>query len=68
MLTPGIGEKAKVYLDYYGLKEPPFERAPAPRFLSFSAEHREALNSLLYGIPEHNHFTPLRRFSKASSA
>lgn len=39
-----------MYLDYYQLKEPPFELTPNPRFLYFSAGHREALNHLLYGI------------------
>ncbi|HOW64960.1 MAG TPA: AAA family ATPase [Candidatus Paceibacterota bacterium] len=39
-----------VYLEYYGLKEPPFDITPNPRFLFFSAKHREAFNHLLYGI------------------
>ncbi len=39
-----------MYLEYYGLKEPPFDITPNPRFLFYSAKHREAFNHLLYGI------------------
>jgi len=48
-----------VYLEYYGLKEPPFDLTPNPRFLFFSAKHREALNHLLYGIRERKGFVQL---------
>jgi general secretion pathway protein A len=48
-----------VYLDYYGLTEPPFNLSPNPRFLFFSAKHREALNHLLYGIRERKGFVQL---------
>jgi len=48
-----------VYLDYYGLKEPPFNITPNPRFLFFSARHREAFNHLLYGIRERKGFVQL---------
>jgi general secretion pathway protein A len=48
-----------VYLEYYGLKEPPFDLTPNPRFLFFSAKHREALNHLLYGIKERKGFVQL---------
>jgi general secretion pathway protein A len=48
-----------VYLDYYGLKEPPFTITPNPRFLFFSAKHREAFNHLLYGIRERKGFVQL---------
>jgi general secretion pathway protein A len=46
-------------LEYYGLKEPPFNITPNPRFLYFSAKHREALNHLLYGIRERKGFVQL---------
>jgi len=46
-------------LDYYGLKEPPFNITPNPRFLFFSAKHREAFNHLLYGIRERKGFVQL---------
>ena len=48
-----------MYLDYYGLKEPPFSITPNPRFLFFSAKHREAFNHLLYGIRERKGFVQL---------
>jgi general secretion pathway protein A len=46
-------------LEYYGLKEPPFNITPNPRFLFFSAKHREAFNHLLYGIRERKGFVQL---------
>ncbi|MSU21023.1 MAG: ATPase [Pedosphaera sp.] len=48
-----------MYLDYYGLNEPPFDITPNPRFLFFSAKHREAFNHLLYGIRERKGFVQL---------
>ena len=48
-----------VYLDYYGLKEAPFSITPNPRFLFYSAKHREAFNHLLYGIRERKGFVQL---------
>ena len=48
-----------MYLEYYGLKEPPFELTPNPRFLFFSAKHREAFNHLVYGIRERKGFVQL---------
>jgi general secretion pathway protein A len=39
-----------MFLQYYGLREQPFGVTPNPRFLYFSATHREALASLFYGI------------------
>jgi general secretion pathway protein A len=46
-------------LEYYGLKEPPFNITPNPRFLFYSAKHREAFNHLLYGIRERKGFVQL---------
>jgi len=48
-----------VYLDFYGLKEPPFNITPNPRYLFYSAKHREALNYLLYGIRERKGFVQI---------
>ncbi|MBI4658643.1 MAG: AAA family ATPase [Verrucomicrobia bacterium] len=48
-----------MYLDYYGLTEPPFDLTPNPRFLFFSGKHREAFNHLLYGIRERKGFVQL---------
>jgi len=39
-----------MYLDYFGLAEPPFSIAPDPRFLFLGQRHQEALAHLLYGI------------------
>jgi general secretion pathway protein A len=49
----------RVYLDYYGLSEPPFDITPNPRFLFYSPKHREAYNHLLYGIRERKGFVQL---------
>lgn len=48
-----------MYLEYYGLKEPPFNINPNPRLLYFTAKHREALNHMLYGIRERKGFVQL---------
>ncbi len=48
-----------MYLEYYGLNEPPFDITPNPRFLFYSAKHREAYNHLLYGIRERKGFVQL---------
>lgn len=48
-----------MYLEFYGLKEPPFDITPNPKFLFFSAKHREAFNHLLYGIKERKGFVQL---------
>lgn len=39
-----------MYLEHYGLTEPPFDLAPNPKFLFYGAKHQEAFNHLLYGI------------------
>ena len=39
-----------MYLDYYGLREYPFNITPDPRYLYFSAHHQEAFDHLRYGI------------------
>ena len=48
-----------VYLEYYGLTEPPFDITPNPRFLFYSVKHREAFNHLLYGIRERKGFVQM---------
>ena len=48
-----------MYLEYYGLKQAPFDLTPNPRFLFNSARHREAINHLLYGIRERKGFVQL---------
>ncbi len=51
--------KLGVYMDFYGLSEPPFTITPNPRFLFYSAKHREAYNHLVYGIRERKGFVQL---------
>ncbi len=51
--------RSRVYLQYYGLSEAPFDITPNPRFLFYSAKHREAFNHLLYGIRERKGFVQL---------
>ena len=48
-----------MYLEFYGLTEPPFDITPNPRFLFYSAKHREAFNHLLYGIRERKGFVQM---------
>lgn len=45
-----------MYLDFYGLKENPFNVTSDPNFLYFSKAHKEALLYLLYGIREKKGF------------
>jgi general secretion pathway protein A len=39
-----------MYESFYGLQERPFDLSPNPRFLFFTAQHREALAHLEYGL------------------
>ncbi len=39
-----------MYLQHYGLAEPPFAITPDPRFVYLSERHRDALAHLMYGI------------------
>ena len=39
-----------MYLEHFGLKEPPFSITPDPRFVFLSERHRDALAHLLFGI------------------
>ena len=48
-----------MYLEFYGLRQAPFDIAPNPRFLFHSSKHREAFNHLLYGIRERKGFVQL---------
>ena len=45
-----------MYREYFRLREEPFNVTPDPRFLYLTAQHREALNHLLYGIRERKGF------------
>lgn len=48
-----------MYLDYYNLREEPFNITPDPRFLFFSQKHQEAFNHLLFGIHQRKGFIEL---------
>lgn len=45
-----------MYEAFYGLSAPPFSITPDPRFLFFSRRHREAFDTLLFGIKERKGF------------
>jgi general secretion pathway protein A len=48
-----------MYLDFYSLREQPFNLTPDPRFVFLSRGHREAFAHLLYGINNHAGFMVL---------
>lgn len=48
-----------MYLEFYGLRQSPFDITPNPRFLFHSTKHREAFNHLLYGIQHRKGFVQL---------
>ena len=39
-----------MYNEYFGFNEAPFSIAPDPRYLYMTAQHREALAHLVYGL------------------
>ncbi|HEC50173.1 MAG TPA: general secretion pathway protein GspA, partial [Candidatus Desulfofervidus auxilii] len=39
-----------MYLNFYGLKEKPFQLLPDPSYFFLSSKHKTALNYLEYGI------------------
>ncbi|MDQ3495087.1 MAG: AAA family ATPase [Pseudomonadota bacterium] len=41
-----------MYLEHYGLNEPPFSITPDPRFVYLSERHRDALAHLLFGVTQ----------------
>ncbi len=45
-----------MYEEYFGLKEPPFNITPDPRYIFFSKKHLEAFSNLLYGIENRKGF------------
>lgn len=48
-----------MYTDFFQLNEFPFNVTPDPRFLFFSERHREAYDSLLYGVEHRKGFIVL---------
>ena len=47
---PEAHPAARLYLDYYNLKESPFSITPDPEFLYMSSSHRPVIEKILYGI------------------
>ena len=41
-----------MYLEHYGLNQPPFSITPDPRFVYLGERHRDALAHLLFGITQ----------------
>ena len=39
-----------MYKDFYGLKQNPFSLSPNPDFVCMTAQHREAISGLIYGV------------------
>ena len=39
-----------MYHSFYGLREPPFELTPNPKYLFLTRQHREGLSTLEYGL------------------
>jgi general secretion pathway protein A len=48
-----------MYLDFYGLKEFPFNITPDPRYLYLSRHHQDAFDHLVYGITSRKGFIEL---------
>lgn len=48
-----------MYLDFFGLREMPFNITPDPRYLYLSRHHREAFDHLVYGIRNRKGFIEL---------
>ena len=48
-----------MYIEFFGLREKPFNLTPDPRFLYLTRGYREALSQLLYGIQERRGFMAL---------
>ncbi len=48
-----------MYLEFYGLRENPFNITSDPGFLYLSHAHKEALNHLLYGITQRKGFVEI---------
>jgi general secretion pathway protein A len=46
----------KMYENFYGLKENPFNVTPNPEYIYLGEDHREALAQLLYGVKEKKGF------------
>jgi general secretion pathway protein A len=52
-------DASPMYLEYYNLKEFPFNITPDPRFLYYAKHHREAYDHLMFGIQGRRGFIEL---------
>lgn len=48
-----------MYLDFFQLRQAPFQVTPNPDFLYLSEDHREALGALIYGVAQKKGFISL---------
>ncbi len=48
-----------MYLEFYSLREQPFNVTPDPKFLYMTDQHATAMNHLLFGIRERKGFVLL---------
>src|ERR671939_614825 len=48
--SPSTSSKPRLYERFFGLRELPFEITSNPNYLFFTAQHREALANLEYGL------------------
>jgi general secretion pathway protein A len=48
-----------MYLEFFRLKEKPFNITPDPRYIFFSRQHRDAYDHVMYGIRERKGFIQL---------
>jgi len=55
-LRLALCEYLKMYEQFYGLKENPFNVTPNPEYIYLGENHREALAQLLYGVREKKGF------------
>ena len=51
-----LGSKIAMYMEYYKLREKPFNVTSDPNFLYMSKRHKEAFTHLIYGIKERKGF------------
>jgi len=47
---------SRIYQDFYGLREKPFNLTPDPKFLCLTEKHQEALDHLTYGLEQKTGF------------
>ncbi|MGB2988055.1 MAG: AAA family ATPase [Phycisphaerae bacterium] len=56
---PVCPERVRMYADFFGFRELPFNNTPDPRFFYSTPDHEEALASLIYAVKERKGFVLL---------